>query len=121
MGAGTTGPELGRRANSCAYETSPSTPGVAGHGVRVLTGSATVTEAKRGQVLAAIEELGYRTNRVARNLRRQQAQMIGVVIADIEKPHFSQMVRAVEDACRGPKPRSCWWPGLLLWTACYRS
>ena len=65
---------------------------------RVLTGSATVAEAKREEVLAVINELGYRPNRTARNLRRQQAQMIGVVISDIENPHFTQMVRAVEDA-----------------------
>ena len=65
---------------------------------RVLNGSATVAEAKREEVLAVINELGYRPNRTASNLRRQQAQMIGVVISDIENPHFTQMVRAVEDA-----------------------
>jgi DNA-binding LacI/PurR family transcriptional regulator len=65
---------------------------------RVLNGSATVHETKRGQVLAAISELGYRPNRMASNLRRQQVQMIGVVISDIENPHFTEMVRAVEDA-----------------------
>jgi LacI family transcriptional regulator len=64
---------------------------------RVLNGTATVRAAKREQVLAVIEELGYRPNRVASNLRRQQAQMIGVVVPDIENPHFTQMVRAVED------------------------
>ncbi|HWE09976.1 MAG TPA: LacI family DNA-binding transcriptional regulator [Solirubrobacteraceae bacterium] len=65
---------------------------------RVLNGSATVGEAKRQLVLAAIEELGYRPNRLASNLRRRQAEMIGVVVSDIENPHFTQMVRAVEDA-----------------------
>lgn len=65
---------------------------------RVLNGTATVRAAKRDQVLAVIEELGYRPNRVARNLRRQQVHMIGVVVSDIENPHFTQMVRAVEDA-----------------------
>ena len=57
----------------------------------VLTGSATVAEAKREEVLAVISELGYRPNRTASNLRRQQAQMIGVVISDIENPHFTQI------------------------------
>jgi LacI family transcriptional regulator len=65
---------------------------------RVLNGTTTVRDEKRDQVLTAINELGYRRNRVASNLRRQQAQMIGVVISDIENPHFTQMVRAVEDA-----------------------
>lgn len=65
---------------------------------RVLNGSATVGDAKRQLVLAAIEELGYRPNRLASNLRRRQTEMIGVVVSDIENPHFTQMVRAVEDA-----------------------
>lgn len=64
---------------------------------RVLNGTAPVTEARRELVLAAISELGYRPNRLAGNLRRQQVHMIGVVVSDIENPHFSQMVRAVED------------------------
>jgi LacI family transcriptional regulator len=65
---------------------------------RVLNGNVTVSPAKRDQVLAVINELGYRPNRVASNLRRQQVQMIGVVVSDIENPHFTQMVRAVEDS-----------------------
>jgi DNA-binding LacI/PurR family transcriptional regulator len=65
---------------------------------RVLNGASTVQEAYRRRVLAAIEELGYRPNRLAQNLRRQQAEMIGLVVSDIENPHFTEMVRAVEDA-----------------------
>ncbi len=65
---------------------------------RVLNNNLSVTQAKREKVQAVIDELGYRPNRVASNLRRQQAQMIGVVISDIENPHFTAVVRAVEDA-----------------------
>lgn len=65
---------------------------------RVLNGVATVRPTHRTRVLKAIEELGYRPNRIASNLRRQKADMIGVVVSDIENPHFAQMVRAVEDA-----------------------
>jgi DNA-binding LacI/PurR family transcriptional regulator len=65
---------------------------------RVLNGNVVVREAKRAQVLAVVNELGYRPNRVASNLRRLQVQMIGVLVSDIENPHFSQMVRAVEDS-----------------------
>jgi LacI family transcriptional regulator len=65
---------------------------------RVLNDSASVGEANRKAVVAAINELGYRPNRTASNLRRQQAQMIGVVISDIQNPHFTELVRAVEDA-----------------------
>lgn len=48
--------------------------------------------------MRAIGEVGYRPNRLASNLRRQKAEIIGVVVSDIENPHFTQMVRAVEDA-----------------------
>jgi LacI family transcriptional regulator len=65
---------------------------------RVLNGAASVRAEYRERVLRVIEELGYRPNRLASNLRRQKAEMIGVVVSDIENPHFTQMVRAVEDA-----------------------
>jgi len=65
---------------------------------RVLNGSASVRADYAERVTVAIAELGYRPNRLARNLRRQTAEMIGVVISDIENPHFTEMVRAVEDA-----------------------
>jgi LacI family transcriptional regulator len=65
---------------------------------RVLNGSTSVRGEHRGRVLAAVAELDYRPNRLARNLRRQRADMIGVVVSDIENPHFTEMVRAVEDA-----------------------
>ena len=65
---------------------------------RVLNDSFSVREPKRAQVRAVIDELGYRPSRMASNLRRQQVQMIGVLVSDIENPHFSQMVRAIEDS-----------------------
>lgn len=65
---------------------------------RVLNGTTTVRPEYVARVTDAIEELGYRPNRLARNLRRRTAEMIGVVISDIENPHFTEMVRAVEDA-----------------------
>ena len=65
---------------------------------RVLNGSTSVRGEHRGRVLAAVAELDDRPNRLARNLRRQRADMIGVVVSDIENPHFTEMVRAVEDA-----------------------
>lgn len=65
---------------------------------RVLNGAPNVQEEYRKRVLAAIAEVGYRPNRLAQNLRRQQAQTIGVVVSDIENPHFSEAVRTIEDA-----------------------
>lgn len=65
---------------------------------RVLSGANRVRPEYRERVLQAVAELGYRPNRLASNLRRRQTQTIGVVIADIENPHFSQMLRTVEEA-----------------------
>lgn len=64
---------------------------------RVLNNATTVDAAYRERVVAAIDALGYRPNRLAQNLRRQKAEMIGVVVADIENPHFTATVRALED------------------------
>jgi DNA-binding LacI/PurR family transcriptional regulator len=65
---------------------------------RVLNGSTTVTPDKRQRILDVVARVDYRPNRLARNLRRQQAEMIGVVVSDIENPHFSETVRVVENA-----------------------
>jgi DNA-binding LacI/PurR family transcriptional regulator len=65
---------------------------------RVLNGAENVRPEHKRLVLEAIERVGYRPNRIARNLRRQQAETIGVLIPDIENPHFSESVRVFEDA-----------------------
>lgn len=65
---------------------------------RVLNGSSQVGDEYREQVMSAVEQVGYRRNRLASNLRRQRAGIIGLVVSDVENPHFSEMVRAVEDA-----------------------
>lgn len=65
---------------------------------RVLNGDERVSAAYRERVLQAISELGYRPNRIARSLRRRKTDTIGVVVPDIENPHFTRAVRAIEDA-----------------------
>jgi LacI family transcriptional regulator len=65
---------------------------------RVLNGSPTVRLEHRTRVLEAVTRSGYRPNRLARNLRRQQAETIGVLVPDVENPHFSESVRVFEDA-----------------------
>jgi LacI family transcriptional regulator len=65
---------------------------------RVLNDDNLVTDGVRERVLAAVSELGYRPNRIARSLRRQTSETIGVVVSDIENPHFTRAVRAIEDA-----------------------
>jgi LacI family transcriptional regulator len=65
---------------------------------RVMNGSGTVKEEYRQRVLEAVQRVDYRPNRLARNMRRQRADLIGVVVSDIENPHFSEAVRVIENA-----------------------
>ncbi len=65
---------------------------------RVLNSGNGVSEERRARVLRAVDELGYQPNRVARNLRRKHTDIIGVVVSDIENPHFTAAVRVIEDA-----------------------
>lgn len=65
---------------------------------RVLNDDRQVSSACRDQVLRAVAELDYRPNRLARSLRRRQTETIGVIISDIENPHFTRAVRVIEDA-----------------------
>jgi LacI family transcriptional regulator len=63
---------------------------------RILNGNTRVDPGMRDRVLASVKVLGYRTNRLARNLRLQRTDTIGVVVSDIENPHFGEMVNVVE-------------------------
>jgi LacI family transcriptional regulator len=63
---------------------------------RVLNGDASVDPELRDRVRASVAQLGYRPNRLARNLRMQQMEAIGIVVPDIENPHFAEMVRIIE-------------------------
>jgi len=64
---------------------------------RVLNNDPRVGETYRRRVLDVVAELGYRPNRLARNLRKQRSATIGVVVPDIDNPHFSEAIRAIED------------------------
>ena len=51
-------------------------------------------------MLAAARELDYRPSGVARSLKRQTTETLGLIVTDIENPYFPELVRAVEDAAR---------------------
>ena len=64
---------------------------------RVLNQSRPVDPVLQERVQAAAERLGYRPSGAARALRLQVTNMISVVVADIENPFFTSLVRGVED------------------------
>ncbi len=63
----------------------------------VLNGSARVREPLRKRVLEAVESLGYQPSQLARGLRRDKTDMIGMIIPDITNPFFPAVVRGAED------------------------
>lgn len=64
---------------------------------RVLSNGLHVRHEVRERVMAAVERLGYRPNLVARSLRSQQSNTIGLIVSDIRNPFFTSISRAVED------------------------
>ncbi len=50
------------------------------------------------RVLAAAEALGYRPNALARGLRMQRSNTIGMIVPDLTNPFFPPVVRGLEDA-----------------------
>jgi LacI family transcriptional regulator len=63
----------------------------------VLNGTRRVSEETRGGVLAAVEELGYRPNLLAKGLKTRRTFTIGLLISDIQNAFFTSLVRGVED------------------------
>src|SRR5580692_12452763 len=63
----------------------------------VLNDSAGVREPVRQRVLKAVQAAGYQPSQLARGLRRDKTNMIGMIIPDITNPFFPAVVRGVED------------------------
>ena len=65
---------------------------------RVLSDKPHVSEEVRARVYRAVEALGYQPDTTARRLRSQTtSQVIGLIVSDIQNPHFAALVRGVED------------------------
>jgi LacI family transcriptional regulator len=63
----------------------------------VINGTAKVRDKLRQRVLDAIRSLGYQPSQLARGLRRNQTNIIVMMIPDITNPFFPAVVRGVED------------------------
>ncbi len=63
----------------------------------VLRGTARVSAALRARVEAAIRELDYHPNEIARSLKVNQTYMLGMVLPDITNPFFPEIIRGAED------------------------
>lgn len=64
---------------------------------RFLNGSGYVSTEAAKAVTAAVAELKYELNPVARSLNTKQSHLIGLIVPDITNPFFPELARAVED------------------------
>jgi DNA-binding LacI/PurR family transcriptional regulator len=65
---------------------------------RVLNKNGYVSEKTRNRVLSVVKEMNYRRNGLARNLKRQRTDTIGLVLGDISNPYSTELARAVRQA-----------------------
>ncbi|WP_172192907.1 LacI family DNA-binding transcriptional regulator [Actinomyces faecalis] len=63
----------------------------------VVNGSGWVSDEVRTKVLQAIEELGYRPNLAARQLRTGSSGLISLAVPDLKEPYFAEMAAAIVD------------------------
>lgn len=64
---------------------------------RVVNGNTNVRESTKRKVLAAIDELGYQPNAVARGLASKKTTTIGVVLPDVTNLFYSELARGIDD------------------------
>jgi len=65
---------------------------------RVINNSGYISQATRERVEAAVKELRYVPNTIARGLRSKRTRTLALVVTDITNPYFTLMARGVEDA-----------------------
>jgi len=66
----------------------------------VITGSVPVSEPLRLKVQAAIRELDYHPNHVARSLKTSRTRTLGIIVPDMTIPYFPKVIRGAESAAR---------------------
>ena len=77
--------EVAKRAGVCISTVS-----------RVLNNNYPVSDQIKENVLAAIHELDYQPNGIARSLKSRRTDTIGVIVADISNTFFMQMAKGIE-------------------------
>lgn len=65
----------------------------------VINSTRNVSSDVRERVELAITELGYRPNRVARSLRKQETLTVGVINSVNNDPYFAEVLSGIERAC----------------------
>ncbi len=66
---------------------------------RVVNNIPLVNEETKERVLEAIKKTGYKPNAIARSLKIQKTNTMGIMIPDITNPYYTEIVRGAEDVC----------------------
>ncbi|MFT7722372.1 MAG: LacI family DNA-binding transcriptional regulator [Roseateles sp.] len=91
------GRSAGREAGAVTLDQVAARAGVSPSTVsRILNGTAAVSGAKKDAVEAAIRELGFRPNPVARGLAGGRSMSIGVVTQIISSPFYGEALSGIE-------------------------
>jgi len=67
---------------------------------RAINNKGEITPETKERVLAVVEKLGYRPNRLAQGMVTQRTMTIGLVVPDITNLFFPEVARGVQDAGR---------------------
>jgi LacI family transcriptional regulator len=67
---------------------------------RVLNGESHVSQQAAARVQAAMKQLGYKPNEVARNLKVRRSGAVGIVVPDIGGPFMAACVHAIHEVLR---------------------
>lgn len=65
----------------------------------VVNGTRVVLPETKSRVLAAMQELNYTPNRLARSLRNRQTATLGVLLPNSANPYFAEVLLGIETAC----------------------
>ncbi len=64
---------------------------------RVVNRNGYVSDETREKVLHAVKTMNYRPNGVARSLKRQRTETVGLVLGDISNPYSAELANAVRE------------------------
>lgn len=64
---------------------------------RAINESGYVSEEIRGRVMGAVAKLNYQPSAIARSLKQDKTNMIGIIVPDISNPYFMGISRGIED------------------------
>jgi DNA-binding LacI/PurR family transcriptional regulator len=96
--------EIGRRlpgqGHSTIYEVAQRASVSVATVSRLLNGSGYVGAKSRERIQAAVAELGYEPNMLARSLVTKQSGMLALLLTDIANPFSAQIARGVQDVAQ---------------------